>query len=264
MSLVARELNYGLIECYMIKALIVDDEKSSRSVLSELLKEFCPNVFISGEASSAELAYEFILKTPVDLVFLDIQMPTGNGFTLLQKFDELPFDVVFVTSYDQYAINAIKFSALDYLLKPVAIDLLKDAVAKAMDRKSKRSHSQPQVINLLQLVNADVLEKKIAVHQNDHVVFVKVSDILYIEGESNYTSIKISSTETYTSSKTLKEFEEYLKNFDFFIRIHKEVIINVHHIAKYSKGDPFIIEMKDKKEFEASRRRKTEVLALLK
>lgn len=248
----------------MINALIVDDEKSSRSVLSELLKEFCPDVFIAGEAASAEIAYEFIIKTPVDLVFLDIQMPTGNGFTLLQKFVELPFDVVFVTSYDQYAINAIKFSALDYLLKPVAIDLLKDAVAKAIDRKAKRSRTQPQVVNLLQLVNADVIEKKIALHQNDNVVFVKIGDILYIEGESNYTSIKISSNETYTSSKTLKEFEEYLKSFDFFVRIHKEVIINVHHIAKYSKGDPFIIEMIDKKEFEASRRRKTEVLAMLK
>ncbi len=248
----------------MINALIVDDEKSSRAVLIQLLKEFCPEVNILGEATSAQLAYDFILKTPVDLVFLDIQMPTGNGFTLLQKFTVLPFDVIFVTSYDQYAINAIKFSALDYLLKPVAIDLLKDAVTKAIETKGKKSNTQPQVINLLQLVDADVTEKKIALHQKDAVRFVKVSDILYIEGESNYTSITISTLEKYTSSRTLKEFEEYLQSFDFFVRIHKEVIINVHHIEKYSKGDPFIIEMKDKKEFEASRRRKQEVLSKLK
>lgn len=247
----------------MIRALIVDDEKSSRSVLSQLLNEFCPDVYIAGEAASSEQAYEFLLNTPVDLVFLDIQMPTGNGFTLLQKFTELPFDVIFVTSYDKYAIDAIKFSALDYLLKPVAIDSLKNAVAKAITLQNKRNNFQSRVVNLLQLVDAEVIEKKIAIHQNDTVVFIKVSDIIYIEGESNYTAITISTNESFTSSKTLKEFEEYLKNFDFFVRIHKEVIINVHHIAKYSKGDPFIIEMKDKKEFEASRRRKQEVLSKL-
>jgi two-component system, LytTR family, response regulator len=248
----------------MLRALIVDDERSSREVLKQLLIDFCPEIEIIGEVSSAQLAYEFVLQTQTDLVFLDIQMPTGNGFTLLQKFEVLPFDVIFVTSFDQYAISAIKLSALDYLLKPIAINLLKDAVIKALRTNELKSNKHPQMINLLQLVNPEVIEKKIALHHHDNVKLVKLSEVIYIEGNINYTDITVISGEKYSSSKTLKEFEEYLSPFNFFIRIHKTAIININHISKYSKGDPFIIVMQNKKEFEASRRRKHEVLEKLK
>src|SRR5687768_7808677 len=128
-----------------INSIIVDDEKNSREVLQTLLAKFCPEVNIVGEAASVKDAYQIISKTNPDLVFLDIEMPMGNGFSLLQKFDTIPFSVIFITSYDHYAINAIKFSAIDYLLKPVETSELKCAVSKAISKKKEVNH---YIINL--------------------------------------------------------------------------------------------------------------------
>jgi two-component system LytT family response regulator len=248
----------------MLRAFLVDDEKNSREVLKALIAEFCPAVTIAGEAESVEKAYEQILTCKPDLVFLDVQMPTGNGFELLKKFSPAPFDVIFVTSYDQYAINALRFSALDYLLKPVDIQQLKDAVQRAEQNSGRREQRHLQVTNLLQSVDPTVTEKKIAFHVNDTVRLVSTKDILYIEGDVNYSTVYTREGDKFTSSKTLKEFEEYLTGFDHFIRIHKSVILNSFHIHHYSKGSPFIIQMVNGVSFEASRRKKGEVLERLK
>lgn len=247
-----------------IKCVLVDDEKNSRIVLKDLLQNFCKEVDVVGEASNVEDAFEVINEKKPHLIFLDIQMPTGNGFTLLKKFDKVPFEVIFITSFDKYAINAIKFSALDYLLKPVDIAELQAAVQKALGVHNKKSSSHNLIVNLLQSIDEDLKEKKIAFHKNDAVRLIKVSDISHIESDWNYSNIFTSADEKFSSSKTLKEFEEYLHDFPFFIRIHKNSIVNAHHIAKYSKGEPCIITMNDGTELEISRRKKQEVLEILK
>lgn len=249
-----------------LKAVIVDDEKNSRIVLRELIANFCKEIEVVAEAPSVNEAYKLINEHRPSLVFLDVQMPTGNGFKLLEKFDKLPFDVVFVTSFDQYAINAIKFSALDYILKPVDIKELQSATAKAIENfKQKNSGSaQTQIINLLQSVDETVTEKKIAFHQNDAVKLIKISDISHIESDWNYSVSYTAAGEKLVSSKTLKEFEDYLSSYPFFVRIHKSCIVNIHYIAQYSKNEPCVIKMKNGFEFEVSRRKKQEVLEKIK
>ncbi len=246
-----------------INAVIIDDEVSSRNVLKKLLAEFCPEVEICGEAGNPEKAYQLILEKKPGLVFLDIQMPTGNGFTLLRRFKEIPFDIIFVTSFDQYAINAIRFSALDYLLKPVEVVELKSAVQKALGRSVAKSDSQPYIINLLDNLEEKLTERKIAIHTLDKVKFVNTADISHAEADSNYSLLYLANGEKLSSSKTLKELCEILEDNPDFIRLHKSSLINVNFIREYSKGDTCVITMKDGSAFDVSRRKKQEVLERL-
>ena len=242
-----------------IKILLVDDEKDSREVMSNLLRHYFPQLEIVGEAANAESAYREIIEKQPDLVFLDIQMPRANGFSLLQQFEEVPFEVVFVTSFDQYAINAIKFNALDYLLKPVEIPDLLQAVERAIKVIDKKQNSSLQIINLLQDIRDDAKNRKIAVHSGDKVKFLSQGEIIYIEADGRYCRIFMKNQEIYVTAKYLKDFESYFGESNF-IRISKSHIINVSHIMSYSKGDPCIIEMSTGKLFETSRRKKQEVL----
>lgn len=245
-------------------SIIVDDEKNSRIVLKELIKKYCPKVSIIGEADNVEEAYKEIQNKKPDIIFLDIQMPTGNGFTLLQKFDPIPFQIIFVTSHNQYAINAIKFNALDYILKPIDIDELKTAIEKAMVNKRNRNNHQQQIINLVNILDPSTGEKKIFVHEKENVRLINISDVSYIQGEINYSKITTIQNEVFISTKTLKEFEEYFFNQKYFLRMHKSCIVNIHQIKTYSKADPCLIIMTDGKEFEVSRRKKNEFLTRLK
>lgn len=247
-----------------MKIFIVDDEKNSREVLKELISQFFIEGKIVGEASNIEDAFLKINSQKPDLVLLDIQMPTGNGFNLLKKFEDVFFDVIFITSYDQYAINAIKFNALDYLLKPVDINLLKSALDKAFQSLNRKRIKKIQYINLLNdIENVSPTEKKIVIHEKETVKLLKVTDVMYFEGDINYTYI-YTKTERYTSSKNIKEFEEYLSNNTNFVRSHRKYIINMNYIVSYSKGEPFYLIMENGSQLEASRRKKAEVLEKLK
>lgn len=247
-----------------MKAIIVDDEYSNREVMGRLLRMTCPDITIVGEAASAKAAYELICLEGPDLVFLDILMPVENGFDLLRKFDKIPFDVIFVTSYNEYAIDAIRFSALDYLLKPVEIPLLKAAVEKAKARIESGNLRLPQIVNLLHNTDKMQQEKKIALHTSEHVVFVPDNEIICIVGDGNYTHIHTVDLHRYVSSKTIKDYEGFLLDSGFFIRISKGSLINANHIKEYSKGDPCIVTMKNGLSFEMSRRKKQEALEMLK
>lgn len=247
-----------------LSALLIDDEAKSRHGLRTLIGRFCPEIVICGEAEDIEEAYIQILAQQPELLFLDIQMPNGNGFSLLKKFETLPFEVIFVTSFDEYAINAIKFSALDYLLKPIEVNDLITAVNKAVKKKAGRQDSQTQLINLLNISDKNQLDKKIVAHQNDKVVLIPVDNILFIEAENRYSHIHTSGNEKFTISKTLKEFEDFFSDNPAFIRINKNEMVNINYIHNYSKGEPCIIKMLDGKTFEISRRKKQEVLDRLK
>jgi len=245
-------------------AVIVDDEEKSRKVLKSLLKSFFPEVELLGETGNVEDAFKLIEETKPQLVFLDIQMPRANGFSLLKKFDTVPFEVIFVTSYDKYAINAIKFSALDYLLKPIEVKDLKEAMEKADRAIDMKSNKSVQIINLLNAVNPEEKLRKIAIHETDHVKLIDSDFVVSIEGDGSYCNIITQDNQRFTLAKYIKDFEEYLGETHNFMRIHKSCLLNLKHIVKYSKGEPCMIEMSNGQSFEVSRRKKQEVLERLK
>lgn len=247
----------------MLNAVIVDDEPRNRQTLISLLQNVCPQVTIVGEAQDVDEAFAAISDTKPNLVFLDIQMPRGNGFQLLEKFDSIFFEIIFVTSFDQYAITAIKFSALDYLLKPIDTNELKIAVAKAL-QKTEKENKFLLYQNLLQNVKPDVKDKKMAVHVNNKVVFIQMSKVMYIEADSNYSYIHITDSESYHTAKTLKEIEEFTSELSNFVRINRYIIINTAHCSHYQKGEPAQVVLKNGKSFEISRRKRPEVLEKLK
>ncbi|MCD6066527.1 MAG: two component transcriptional regulator, LytTR family [Bacteroidetes bacterium] len=246
-----------------ISAILVDDERDSRIVLKDLLEHFFPEVNLVGEADNVENAFKLINEKHPQLVFLDIQMPRQSGFNLLKKFEEVPFEVIFVTSYDQYAINAIKFSALDYLLKPVEVKDLKEAIAKARKSIDLKTKSNVQIINLLKSIDT-ANEKRVVVYAGDHVRLLNETAISYIESDGAYCIITTDTGDRFTIAKYLKDFEEYLGDRSPLLRIHKRWMINVHHIKGYSIGDPCVVEMLNGKKFEIARRKKVEILERIK
>jgi two-component system, LytTR family, response regulator len=243
-----------------INCILIDDEAGGRIVLSELLGKFCPDVNILAEAANIKDGYSLINEKKPDFIFLDIQMPGGSGFELLKQFKQIDFDVIFVTSFDQYAINAIKFSALDYLLKPVDIEDLLQSVEKVRKRKAEKEKPQEWVINLLNNLDETKTEKKIVIHHQDKVKLLKLSDIVCFEAESNYTHIFTNDDQKYTPARLLKDFEEFLEKHENFMRISKKAIVNLDYITEYSKGEPYILFLKNGKEYEIGRRKKTELM----
>jgi two-component system LytT family response regulator len=247
-----------------INCIIVDDEAPGRIVLRELLTRFCPSVEILDEAENITDAYEKITRISPDLVLLDIQMPGGNGFELLKKFEKINFDIIFVTSFDKYAINAIKFSPLDYLLKPVDIKDLKESIVRVEERKKNKSSSGEWMMQLVNNMNGHASEKKMAFHHRDKVKLVKVSEIVCLEAESNYTHVHTCDDQKYTPARVLKDFEEYFTGLGNFFRISKSVIVNMDYVTGYSKGEPCMVSLKNGKEYEIGRRKKTELMERVK
>lgn len=244
-----------------IKTLIVDDESKSRVVLRTLLNKLCPQITIAGEASDTDEAFELITHQKPQLVFLDIQMPRADAFSLLKRFDPVPFEIIFVTSFDQYAISAIKFSALDYLLKPVEVSDLLEAVKKAEMRINANQDNKTQVINLLRSIDDLPEMHHVAIHTNDSVRLIEETSIVSITADGHYCVIRTDNDERFTTAKNLRDFEDYFGAASSFVRIGKSQVINAKKILKYSKGEPFIIELVNGEVFEVARRRKPEVLA---
>jgi len=248
---------------HKIKALLVDDEKNGREVMASLLQYYCPEIMVVGQANSAESAYNEIVGLQPDLVFLDIQMPKEDGFSLLQRFENVPFEVIFVTGFDQYAIDAIRCNALDYLLKPVAIEDLQRAVKKAVTAIEKKESSAAQILHLLHDFEALSKGNKIFAHSGDKVKLLESRDIVYIEADDNYSKIHMKDSAIYITSRHLTEYETYFGDASSFLRISRSHIINVDAVISYSKGYPCSIQMVSGEWFEASRRKKPEVLKRL-
>jgi two-component system, LytTR family, response regulator len=243
-----------------IKSIVIDDEKSNRAVLSTLLKRFCPDVINVGEASDADEAYSLIQNLKPDLVFLDINMPKQSGLSLLNRFDNIPFQTIFVTGHDQYAINAIKFDALDYLLKPIEINELVNATNKAIALLNQRDNKTPQIIHVLNNSNELDVDKSLAIHEKGNVRILKLNDIQHIESDVNYSIIYLHENEKIITTRILKELETILESSKNFIRINKSCLVNINFIKTYSKKEPFVLSLIDGKEFEISRRKRKEVI----
>lgn len=246
----------------MIKAIIVDDEEKSRVTLKNLVALYCPNVQITELCDSVNTALIAINNQMPDLVFLDIEMPFHNGFTLLEKINKPGFDVIFTTAYDHYAIKAIKFSAMDYLLKPIDPDELKNAIDKIEAGRASAAQSLPNFELLLSNLKVKGNNAKIAVPTFEGLQMVSIADIIKCTADESYTHITLSNNAKITVSRILKEYEELLSDFNF-LRVHNSCLINLAHVSKYIKGDGGYVIMADGSTVEVSRRKKNELLSKL-
>ena len=245
----------------MIRAIIIDDEPKGREILKNLLTKNCHNVEIIATANSADSGAEAIRKFRPDLIFLDIEMPGGNGFQLLEKTSDLDFDVIFTTAYSQYAIKAIRFSALDYLLKPVKPEELRDAVGKVEKKLSSQTTSRQNVDTLLSNIKEN-LPKKVVIPNATGAENVLLDDIVQCSADGNYTNIFLKGGKKILVAKTLKDYEELFSD-ENFARIHHAHLVNLKHVKRYIKGEGGSVEMSDGSVLEVSRRKKAEFLEKL-
>lgn len=242
----------------ILKGVIVDDEKGARETLKGLLDICCPQVKISAEAASVREALEVLAGEKPDILFLDIEMPGGNGFDLLQKLKDPDFHIIFTTAYDQHALKAFRFSALDYLLKPINMVELKIAVGKA-EKSIRNSISTEQMSFLLNSYGKQEPIKKIALPLLEGSVFIEISDIIRCEAEGSYTKFYFSNRKPMLVSKNLKEYEDLLQQHHF-IRVHHSSLVSCNHISQLNRSKG-IIYMADGTEVEISQRKKAEVIA---
>jgi two-component system LytT family response regulator len=243
----------------MIQAVIVEDEKKSRELLEKLVQKNCPDVHIAGMAESVESGAALIRKIKPRLVFLDIEMPDGSGFDLLKQVQDLSFDVIFITASDRYAINAIKYSALDYLLKPVDVEELKAAVKKISEKDSGISGMENLKFLLQNFRKNDEQYSRITLPTGNAYEIVNVKDIIRCEADGNYTNFFLADKRKMIVTMGLKHYEDLLPPDDFF-RIHNHHLVNVNHVSRVLKEDGGYAIMSDGSKIEISRRKKDSFL----
>lgn len=244
----------------MITAIIIEDELHCADRLTTLLAEhFSKKIQLAGSFDTVEKGLEGIKKHQPDLVFLDVEIGDRTGFDLLRESGGFDFEVIFTTAYEKYAVQAFKFSAIDYLLKPVDAEDLKAAIGKALDKKSKDDTAKK--IDVL-LQNVQSASKKICVPVINGLIFLQVADIIRCQSEVNYTNIFLVNKQKLLVAKTLKEFDELLTDYNFF-RVHNSHLINLNHIKSYNKGKGGYVTMNDNAEIEVSTRRKDDFLKIL-
>jgi two-component system LytT family response regulator len=245
----------------MINAIIVDDEPYCCEALAILLERYCPQVEIRGSYHSGSDALGAIRDLRPQLLFLDIEMPRMNGFELLEKIKDLTFELIFTTSYDQYAIKAIRFSALDYLLKPIDREELVRSVQKVEQRLQS---PLPQQIDLLfqKLQSPAQLFSKIAIPTMEGLQMVAVDSIVHCTSDSNYTILTLKDQQRVIASRTLKEIEELLEDYSF-ARVHHSNVVNLNEVCKYIKGEGGYLVMSDGSSVNVSRSRKEGLLKKL-
>lgn len=246
----------------MIKCVLVDDEPRNLSVLKKMLGQYCPDITVTGTAESTDEALSVIRTTHPQLVFMDIEMSPGNAFELLDSLEPIDFEVIFVTAHDGYAIKGFKYNALDYVLKPIEIDDLRQAVNKAVKRIREQDIGSRLNLLLPQL-RADRLLGKIALREKDGLTLYAYDEIISCSAEGAYTRFSFTKSPALLVSGSLKEFEGQLPA-DHFCRIHDSHLINLNHVKKYHTGKGGYVEMTDGKSLEVSVRKKAEFLARLK
>jgi len=246
----------------MIRAIIIDDEKTSRDTLLGLLKRYCKNVEVVAEADGFHSGMEVIKKHKPDVVYLDIQMPDGSGFKLLEEIGNIDFEVIFSTAFDQYAIKAIKYSALDYLLKPINPEDLITSVEK-LEQKILKGKDNTGVKFLLDTIKSPSSDtKKIVLSTSEGMHIVDIDNIIRCESEDYYTKFFLKEGKMIMVSKTLKENEELLTEYNF-IRPHKSHLINLKYVKSFMRMDGGSIVMTDGSQVPVSRRKREQILDVL-
>jgi len=239
-----------------LAAIIVEDEETSREILKNYLKKYCPNVSILGEAVNIDEALVLIRNNALDLVFLDVEMPYGNAFDLLDKVGDINFETVFVTAYNQYAVDALNAHASYYLMKPISIDELIKAVDYITEIKTKETALQNQIL----VPKTNNVYGKITIPQLDGFEVINTADILYCKADDNYTEIYLKTNKKKVVSKTLKYFEDILIDGNF-ARVHKSYLVNVNEVVKYVKGKGGSVMLSNGKEIMVSASKKSELLS---
>lgn len=245
----------------MHTAVIIDDERKGRLALSEKIKAYCPEVKIIAEAASGKEGIYAIQKNSPQIVFLDIEMPGMNAFEMLNMLPEKNFHLIFTTAYNQYAIKAIKYSAFDYLLKPVDIEELKQAINNMSKNEAQQTKEQLEMLQQ-NIEHPKKLLNKLAIPTAEGLLFYNIEEIVYLEAKSNYTSLYFNNKPKIVASKTLKDFEDLLPT-DIFYRPHHSFIINLNCIKRYIRGDGGQIELQTGAFIDVSRRKKEEFLKLI-
>ena len=246
----------------MIKAVIVEDEKNSQELLKELIGEYCEGVEVVDIAGNVAEGLAALKEHKPNLLFLDIELPDGDGFQILEKAETLDFDVIFTTAYDQYAMRAFKFAATDYLLKPVDIDELQSAVERVVEKQKEEADSDKgeQLSALIANVrNMGKPFKRIVLPTSNGFTVVNPEDIIRCESDRNYTFIFLNDKRRILVSRTIKEYDEMLRDYNFF-RIHQSHLINLAYLKNYTRGRGGYVELSDGTTLDVSARRKSEFL----
>lgn len=227
----------------MLKVVIIDDEPDAVKFIQGIIQEYCPDLLVTGTANSAREGVTLINQLRPDLVFLDVQMPHGSGFDLLASFPEKSFDVVFITAFNHYAIQAIKFSAVDYILKPVNISEFIDAVKKVELKRSSREYRNFDFNSLLENIKTPV-PSKLAIPTTDGIEYLNTSEIIRVEADRSYSWFHLTDKRKYLVSRNLKEYQELLQDLSFF-RPHNSHLINMIYVKKFIRHEGGYIEMTD-------------------
>jgi two-component system LytT family response regulator len=244
----------------MIKAIIIDDEQHCINRLENLVNNYCAdNIDLCGSFQSAEEGFDAVKKVNPGLVFLDVEIKDKTGFDFLKQFPQINFEVIFTTAYDKYAVQAFKFSAIDYLLKPIDADELQASVKKLTEKFSQKDIAQKFDALFYNLKNIQGASKRICVPVLTGYVFLNVDDIIRCESNVNYTTLFLKDKQKLLVAKTLKEFEELLKDYNFY-RVHNSHLINLAYIKSYNKGKGGTVTLQDGAEIEVSTRRKDDFL----
>lgn len=247
-----------------IRALIIDDESSNRNVLRSMVTTLHTGYELIGEAGSAEEGFRLITALKPDLIFLDIKMPEESGFDLLKRFVSPDFEVVFVTGFDEYAIQAFECNALDYILKPINAEKFSKALIRI---KTRFDNNLSNIRNLERIIGSYSSEHafvtKIPVHHNNQVVLLSMEELMYISADNTCTLFVTRNGEEYMSSRKLIEFEFLISRFPHFLKINRGTYVNLDCIRSYTKGPDCSVILSNGITFEVSRRRKTEILAAL-
>jgi two-component system, LytTR family, response regulator len=240
----------------MLRVVIVEDEIHSREALKSLLQEFCNDIDVVGLAGDVNAAVSIIHKTTPDLVFLDVELQTGTGFDVLDQVGDIPFDVVFTTAFEQYAVKAIKLSSLDYLLKPIDIEELQRAVEKASLKKDDETRKRKLEI-LMSNLEPSTGVKRICLATGDSMEFINIADIMYCEASGAYTKFHLNGGTSILVSKNLKEYETILTDHNF-MRVHNSFLINLAEVKKFIKSEGGYILMKNDSQISISQKKRDE------
>lgn len=246
----------------MLKAILVEDEESNCLYLQRIIEKRCPEISVLAHAANVENAYMEIVRHQPDIVFLDIEMKSESGFELLRRFTEIHFEVIFTTAYEHYALKAIKFSALDYLLKPIDENELVEAVKKVNIKRIQNNLNNNLAVLMNNLGTKEIKKQQIAISTQESLTYVRVSEIIYCQADGPYTYFFLKNGDKLVASKTLKEFEELLQHHRFF-RGHNSYLINLDEVKKYLRGDGGELVMSNGKTVNVSKRKKEELLKLL-
>lgn len=246
----------------MIRALIVDDEKGARETITEVIKLYCPEITSISEADSVSTAVEAIHTENPDLVFLDIRLNNGSGFDVLRHLNGKKPGIIFITAYEEYAIQAFKVSALDYLLKPIDPDEFSAAVERAQRKINEEKFTERMDTFMKNMENASQGLKKITLKMADCIHVINIADIVCCEADRNYTNFHLVTDERIMVSRSLGEYEDMLP-VDSFIRVHQSYLVNVAHIKRYDKTDGGFLITTNGKNIPVSTRKKEQLIQFL-